>query len=59
MLVDREISRRARDWLRGTDWSSPDAVHQLRDPGLRAELVAALTILKAERQLIAAIKAWR
>jgi hypothetical protein len=57
MLVDREITNCARAWLTSTDWSSPDAVHQLRDPGLRAALVAALTILKADRSLIDAVKA--
>jgi hypothetical protein len=57
MLVDRELASRARMWLRGIDWSMKEAETQLTDPKLRAEIIAALTILKADRQLIAAIKA--
>jgi hypothetical protein len=57
ILVDRELAYRARRWLRGIDWSLPTAVSQLSDPKLRAELAAALTIVKADRALIAAVKA--
>jgi hypothetical protein len=56
MLVDRELVRQATDRVRRVDWSSPDAVRELREPSSRAELAAALAILKADPALIAAVK---
>ena len=57
ILVDLELVNRARDHLRSVDWTSPEAPDKLREAYVRDNLVPALTILKADRSLIAAVKA--